>query len=154
MPKTSTVFISTTFQKRKFAIMAHYLSFPKNVLSHLNTEVMSETIHIGPNVADYFIAFSKKLDHIFNEQKRANDCGQPFPKMDPGAVDRRAFTMVMFDIFNVEATRTGSTGIQEFSDLVPKLLLPVPSIYDSFHREGKQIQNVFDFDFDFFIVHL
>lgn len=116
--------------------MVNYLNFPGDVLFHLNIKAMNESIRIGPNVPDYFIDFSKKLNQIFDEQKRANECSQPFPNMDPGAVDRRAFTMCMFEIFNAEATRTGSAGIHEFSHVYPKLLLPIPPNYGLKDQEG------------------
>lgn len=91
----------------------------KTLFKHIRT--MNQVVTIGPNLPEYFVDFCVRVEGVFNEQNSVNF----FPNTDPGAVDRRAFTMSLYGILSAEVTRTGT--FQNFSTSFSKLLLPLPS---------------------------
>lgn len=103
---------------------AYNYNLPEIVLFYLNRSTMTEKNSIGPDIPEYFVDFSAKLHEIYSNQ-RSN---MSRPKIDPEAVERRAFHMSFFGIMNAEATRSGKLSV--FNNLYPKLVLPMPESND------------------------
>lgn len=122
--------VAQIFLNRKSAIMKT-INLPEIVLFYLNSNTMTEQVSLGPNLIDYFVDYSIEVSKLYNDKKNE---GIPCYKIDPGAAERRAFTMSIFGIMSAESTRFGT--LKSYQKLYPKIVLPMPEINDEVFDKG------------------
>lgn len=102
-----------------------YLNFNLNEMSELN----------GKEVPEHYIRFSAHVKKVFEAQRSDQLKGISFPKIDPGAVDRRALALSLFGIMSSEAARVGSADV--FASFFPKLMIHYPKPGIIVRNQGK-----------------